>query len=458
MSPPLSQGIRLRWWVLALPAFVAALAALAVGLFIVWRTGEQVIERQQTAIAESARDYFVGFAREEGVSRLAKALDHREQVRSPDGFRYALIDNDGRILGGADVLGALDTPPAGWSTVVEPDRTPKRVWRVLTQPLGAGQTLLVAENLDARDAFRASFVKGSALALMFTALVGAIVSIAVSSMLLRRAGGIADTARRIANGDLSARAPVRERGDVFDALGASLNAMLDRYDELTTSLRTVTDSVTHDLRSPLMRMKFALERAGADGASEAARLTAIEEAQAEADSSLATLSALMDIARAETGLSRDMMAPVDLIELVDEMGELFAPVLEDAGQTLTIEEPAGPVTAVIHERLLRQAIGNLLHNAAIHAGEGATVRLEARVDAAGLMRLTVADNGPGVPADHLGRVQERFVRLDASRSTPGSGLGLAIVAACAKLHGGRLVLEDNGPGLKAVLEMPAHPA
>jgi signal transduction histidine kinase len=219
-----------------------------------------------------------------------------------------------------------------------------------------------------------------------------------------------------------------------------------------TGLRTVTDSLAHDLRSPLTRMEGALSTALEPGLAETARLDAIEQAHAEAGRALATFTALTDIARAEAGVSRESMTPVELTRLLADLAELFAPVFEDEGQTLKPPPPHPPVTIIAHEPLLRQALGNLLHNAARYAGPGAVVELGLEV-APDLVRLIVADNGPGVPADQRGWVKERFVRLDAARHAPGSGLGLAIAAACAKLHGGRLELEDNRPGLRAVLEL-----
>ena len=98
----------------------------------------------------------------------------------------------------------------------------------------------------------------------------------------------------------------------------------------------------------------------------------------------------------------------------------------------------------------------MLHNAAVHAGVGAKVTL-ALAPTGQRLAISVCDTGDGIPDEHLGRVQERFVRLDASRTKPGSGLGLAIAAACAKLHGGRLILRNNHPGLAATLEIPLHP-
>ena len=186
-----------------------------------------------------------------------------------------------------------------------------------------------------------------------------------------------------------------------------------------------------------------------------AKVDAIEVAHREVEHVLATLSAMLDIARAETGLSREMMAEVDVAALVEELSDFFTPVIEDADQDLVFHAPAHPVIAVAHEALLRQAVGNLLHNASLYAGEGAVVRVavEEPDDAGGLVRIVVADTGHGVPEDQMGRVKERFVRLDPARTTQGSGLGLAIVAACGKLHGGGLRLEDNHPGLRAVLEV-----
>jgi signal transduction histidine kinase len=219
-----------------------------------------------------------------------------------------------------------------------------------------------------------------------------------------------------------------------------------------TGMRTVADSLAHDLRSPLMRMRSALSRAQDAGEDESARSLAIAAAQREAERTLSTLTALLDIARAETGLSREMMRPVDLGALAADVADFFAPALEDADQTLTVEAPEGELMAEAHEPLLRQAIGNLLHNASQYAGPGAAVRLLVEPGEGKAVRIVVADTGHGVPEVHRGRVQERFVRLDPARGAGGSGLGLAIVAACAKLHGGALRLEDNAPGLRAVME------
>lgn len=449
MRPP---GSRLRPRAVFFMLLAVALTALGVGLAMVDQVGEAIIGKRQREVAEAARDYFVAFAHEEGIAPLARALDLRERTDPGGAFRYALYAADGRLLGGALLAPADDLPAQGAARMRIASEGRASPWRVLVQPLSTGGTLVVYEDIGERLAFRRALVASAAVSLI--AAIGAVLLAAVwfNRLLLNRMETLAATAGRIAGGDLSARTETHPKGDVFDRLGEAMNGMLDRIEELMTGMRTVTDSLAHDLRSPLTRMRADLARALDPQVAEPQRLDAIEQAHDEADRALSTLSALMDIARAEAGLSRDMMAPVDLAALVAEVGELFGPVIEDAGQTFVPPAPRPPLVIRGHELILRQAVGNLLHNAAHHAGPGAFVRLTLE-DADGRVRIVVSDTGPGIPAEHRGRVRERFVRLDEARSKPGGGLGLAIAAACAKLHGGALELEDAHPGLRAVIEL-----
>lgn len=425
--------------------------ALIVGVALIGAHGERLIRHRQEAVARSARDYFVAFAHAEGMAPLARALDRAEVASPHKGFRYAVFSADGRRLGGADLLTADQLPALGARDHRTVDLGEKGAWDVWVQPLSMGGQLVLYQDLDETADFRSTILTGSAAAL--AAAIAAVVaaSLWLNRLLLARAESITATAARIAQGEFSARAAADPRGDVFDRMGVSINAMLDRNEELMTGMRTVTDSLAHDLRSPLTRLSAALSRALEADPDEPGRDEALEAAWREAEGALAVTSAMLDVARAEAGISREAFERVDLRAVAMEMAELFGPILEDAGQTLTVDDGA-PVIIEGHDVLLRQALGNLLHNAASHAGAGAAVAvgLDARGDR---VRLVVADTGPGIPAESRGRVQERFVRLDEARAGSGSGLGLAIVAACAKLHGGALSLEDNRPGLRAVVEL-----
>ena len=447
------SSFRLRPWAFPVIALGVAVLALVLALILVDQAGERIIDAQANAFALAEKNYMSALARDKGLSALIATLDRRERVHGQAGFRYALTDSQGHSLAGDMDLGNASQAVGGWKIVQvhEPGRTTH--WHVRVDVLPTGENLVIAQNAQQRQAFRNAILEISGLAILLAALACTGAGLVLSGILLRRAGTIADTAQRIAAGDLHARVETIEPGDVFDRLGGALNTMLVRIEELMTGFRTVTDSLAHDLRMPLTRLKGALGRAADPSLSEADRLDAIARAHGEADRALATFSALLDIARAEAGLSAELMQDTDILELANDVAEFFAPVIEDAGQTLKILLPTSPVTGRAHAVLLRQAIGNLLHNAAKYAGTGARVTLRVEPEADGAVRIVVADTGPGVPAAERGRVQERFVKLDPTRSTPGAGLGLAIVAACAKLHNGQLVLEDNKPGLRAVLEL-----
>jgi signal transduction histidine kinase len=430
------------------------LAASATALVMVYRTGGRIIDQRERAEALAERDLLAELDQEQGLANLVSSVARRSRY-SVGGERYGLFNETGAPLAGDIVRFEPGFTDADWRIVRIAVPEPASL-HVVTTVMPDGARLVVGRDLSNIRRFERSILDGFLASLGIVAVSGLVAGYILNARMLRRVDAIAFTAERIAAGDLSARTPIADPRDPFGRVGVSLNAMLERIEELMTGMRTVTDSLAHDLRSPLTRMKGALARALSPGASEADRLDAIEDAHDQVDHTLATLSAMLDIARAETGLSREMMLAVDVAALTAEVADFFAPVIEDAGQTLTVIEVEKPVVALAHEALLRQAIGNLLHNAAQYAGEGA--RVVARVEGLGdRVEITIADTGEGVSADQRGRVQERFVRLDPARSVGGSGLGLAIATACAKLHGGRLRLEDNHPGLKVVMEIVRGP-
>jgi signal transduction histidine kinase len=171
------------------------------------------------------------------------------------------------------------------------------------------------------------------------------------------------------------------------------------------------------------------------------------------------------IARAESGHARGNMIDFDAAEAARDVGELYEPLAEEQGLALDVEAPAA---VLLHgnRELIGQALANLIDNAIKYAapaakaqtqtmanGEPSTVTVTAATEGDKVL-LSVADRGPGIPEADRARAVERFVRLEKSRSVPGSGLGLSLAAAVARLHGGELRLEDNAPGLRAVLVLP----
>jgi signal transduction histidine kinase len=448
-------ALRLRPLAFTVFAMVAVLGSVAGAFHMVELSAERVFLDRERDDALSQRQIFREAFAQEGGGGLALRMERLTRLAPPDAH-YGLFDRDGRRVAG-DLLGR-PSPLAegGWVEARSQTREGPVDLHVTTATLPDGSLLVLGRGAAGQRAFEARIGDGLLMALAIVVVASLGVGLLLNALVIQRASGVAGVAERIAAADLQARAEVSERGDAFDRIGASLNRMLDRIAEILTGMRAVTDSLAHDMPSTLSRVRLRAVDALDPTKSHADCREALEFVSEELARALSDFAALVDIARAESGLSREMMQPLRLDELALDMAGLFAPVLEDAGQRLETR-PTGALVVEGHEQLLRQAVGNLLFNAAKYAGSGASVILEV-LNSDGGAEIILADNGPGIPAEHRGRVTDRFVRLDDVPGRPGSGLGLSIVAAAAKLHGGELRLEDNGPGLRAVLSLARTPA
>jgi signal transduction histidine kinase len=263
--------------------------------------------------------------------------------------------------------------------------------------------------------------------------------------------GIEATAVAITSGDLSQRARVGEADDEFDRVAISLNAMLDRIAGLIANLRQVTGDLAHDLRTPLARLRNQLETMKHPG-SEGALTGSLDRAVEQADDVLTLFNAILRISELEEGGLHRAFSPVDLSGLLADIGDSHLPLAEDRNHHLRLSVEAG-LTVQGDRELIAQAVINLIENALRHTPDGSTVELGVRRDG-DRIAVTVRDNGPGIEEADRARVQQRFVRLEAARSTPGHGLGLSLVRAIADLHRAELMLGDVNPGLSVELRFP----
>jgi hypothetical protein len=314
--------------------------------------------------------------------------------------------------------------------------------------LTGGFQLLVARDTRERSQTERTFTTTLpwSVALMIT--LGLVGGALMSRNLMTRLDNINSTSREIMAGNLSRRLPVSRSGDEFDTLARNLNRMLDRIERLMRGMREVTDSVAHDLRSPLNRLRNRLEgllRTLPPVGNEAVET---EAAVGEIDRLIATFNSLLLIAEAEAGLERSAMSRVDLAAIARDVCELYAPVAEEAGISLELAPVREAVEIDGNPNLLSQALANLVDNAIKYTPSGGSVTISVKQLSSGPV-LSVADTGPGIPTEDRAPAVERFVRLEASRNSPGSGLGLSLVAAVARLHEAKLELADNHPGLKA---------
>jgi signal transduction histidine kinase len=226
--------------------------------------------------------------------------------------------------------------------------------------------------------------------------------------------------------------------------------MLGRIEHLVEQLRFVTDALAHDLRSPLMRIQAGIEKAARECDDEAAR-DAFSSVSAEIDGMMRLISGTLEISRTEAGIGRENFSHFHLDDLIRDLCEMYQPLVEERGFEIDAKRN-GELLFFGNRELLGQAVSNLIDNALKY---GSCCRIEMGADAVNSeYRLWVADNGPGIPENSREDAMKKYGRLEGARTLEGSGLGLALVRAVARLHGGDLSLEDNRPGLRAVMRLP----
>ena len=397
-----------------------------------------------------------------GLRRLVIVVDVRS--RRPGSSLYLVTTPSGEGLAGnvgSLEPGVLDHP--GWletnyHRLESPEGAEHRALVRVVQ-LPGGFRLLVGRDLEERERLFGIVVNAGQWSLALVIVLGLLGGFFVSRRILSRIDAMTGTAQTIMAGDLSGRLPVAGTGDELDRLADNVNAMLERIEALMRGLKEVSDNIAHDLKTPLTRLRNRCEQALRSATGEASYRAALDATIAESDDLIRTFDALLMIARAESGQARENMTEFDASEIARDVGELYEPVADEKGIALKIDAPeAAPVRG--NRELVSQALANLIDNAIKYAGRngkvnGVPAEIVVRAgDDGERITLSVADRGPGIPDADRGRVVERFVRLEQSRSEPGSGLGLSLASAVARLHGGELKLEDNHPGLRTTIALP----
>lgn len=475
-------SFRLALWYVAL----FAISATVVFGFI-WWAAVTFMMRQTDEIIESEVWSLVEQYDERGLAALSMQISSRQRSEASRSNIYLLVDREFHYLAGNMRQWPRGIEPRGfpeWHTIpVTAENDPKPLEaRVRVVTLLGKVHMLVGRELS--DVLRARTIMARAMAsgIFFTVIMGLIWGHVMSLKLLKRLEEVNRASQDIMGGALDKRIPRSGSGDEFDRLADNLNDMLDRIGELLATVRQVSDNIAHDLRSPLSRLRSRLELALLEPPDAVSQRQAMEEAIAQAESIIATFNALLTIARAESAAGGEF-SELDLAALARDAAELYEPLAEDRDITLDVLCADGIVVRG-NRHLLSQAVTNLLDNAVKYTPEGGMVRVEVRRNGCakpepgqaetpagadtlnrqarngaeacnGAVTLSVSDTGPGIPEDERANVLKRFYRLDESRGTPGSGLGLSLVAAVARLHGARLELGDNAPGLAVRLAFPA---
>jgi signal transduction histidine kinase len=449
MTEAPARGSFLRTTAFRLTLLQLALTLLGTVLLggVAWWTTAGFFARESAQEIERGMGVLLQSAALSGVRGVALSIEARLAADRAGAEYYALVAPSGQRLAG----NIANLPRnSGWQEfpVRQPDGTDRPVL-ALTAPLPGGGMLLVGRDLSAVRALEqrlvvaAFWVGGAAL------LLGLVGGGLIGRGVARRAAAMEATLAAVQSGALSQRLHVGARGDEFDRLAARINATLDRLGGLMEALRSVTDDIAHDLRTPLSHLRQRLEQA-ARAETQAEWREAAAAAEAACDRLLDLFAALLRIAQVEAGTERAGFTQLDLSAVAETVAEVFAPAAEIRGQTFTAEIAPG-IAAWGDHALLTQMLSNLVENAVRHGRQGGRVMLVLRAG-----EITITDDGPGIPEAEREKVFRRFHRLDAARSTEGSGLGLALVRAVADLHGMTVALEDAAPGLRVRVSLPAR--
>ena len=458
MSGLLAKTIRSTTFRLALLS-IALFGAVVAALFgyVYWSTTTFVLSRLDTAIATEAARLRDADERG-GRDGLTAAIAQRLAEARVGGGVYLLADASFKpIVGNVKQwpAGADETP--GWvefraAAVKATAVGAQSLFRARWQTLPDGSHLLVGRDIDDLERFVWQIRAALAFAIALLFVLAAVASVSVTRRTVGRIEAINATSRAIMDSGLNKRIPLRGTADEWDQLAQNLNSMLERIEGLVGEVKQVSDNVAHDLRTPLTRMRGRLEKAGAAPRDAERDRRLIGDSIADLDDVLRIFSSLSRISQIETVDRTAAFRPVNLVEIATEVAELFDAAAEDRGGRVEVAG-AEPVLVTADRDLLFDAMANLVDNAIKHGRDGGRVMVSVAQNGEGAF-VAVADDGPGIPVDEFAHVFRRFYRLERSRRTPGNGLGLSLVAAIARLHGARVVLSDNAPGLKAELHFP----
>ncbi|MEA2744301.1 MAG: hypothetical protein QOG25_2672 [Acetobacteraceae bacterium] len=435
----------------AVYALLLAVSAIALAVFLWWATAGLLDRQTEAAINADAQGLAERWA-DGRLPALVVTIEDRLAQNIDDDAIYLLTDPSmNRIAGNLASWPASVTVAGLWYELPVMRAGMKSLANVQRYELPGGFHLLIGRDVQVRAQLRKMLTDALLWAAVVVILMATVGALVIRNLFRRTLANISATAGAIAGGDFVQRVRLTGRGDEFDQIADVINDMLDRIGRLMDGVRQVSNAIAHDLRTPITRARTRLEDAALHAETPCDLRAAIERATLDLDGIVGIFQALLRIAEIETGSRRSSFARFDLVPLLAEVAELYGAVAEERGIVLRLET-SKDVPAYGDKAMIQQAIANLVDNAVKFSPEGGVVQLTAAVSSK--VFVTVSDQGAGIALQERENATDRFYRGESARSTPGSGLGLSLVLAVAQLHGGELQLEDNQPGLRAVLSLP----
>lgn len=416
-----------------------------------YREIHTLLEAHSESIEQAVEDNDPAYAQELIAEILRETHDKR--------LYLALHGNEGIIAGNLRHWPVLKNTKAVWQEIAL-ERKDSLPLHLLVKVMGFRQhlTLLVGYDLSFVDSLRKTLVAVLLENIVISFALSLVLSVGIMWLIGQQLRRVNRTCEAVMQGQLAQRVALRGSYDQFDQLGGNINRMLDWISTLLDSVQESGRALAHDLRTPLSRHRLEL-RAIAELPNVPREVrSSIHQAVQRLDTLVEMFENLLTISRAQSREGRDIFEAFDLAMLVRDIVEFYEDVFEQ--RNILVEEhiPGTPLMIHADKQLLGQAVMNLVDNAVTYVPEGSRIAItltqrpfEGKEKTETV--ITVADNGPGIPQEYREKVKESFFRMEKSRHTKGTGLGLSIVVATATLHQGTLVLEDNAPGVRAVLTL-----
>jgi signal transduction histidine kinase len=430
---------------------IAALVLFAAPLWYAWQV---TIQDGRSEILQADAMRLTDVYRRDGGEALKNFIDARVHMQIAGDRILMLTDSSRKPLAGNLSIWPSGLPVAPGNYRIKVDMGEHSVQESLVHVAQLGQyVLLVGRDNKLFAPLERRFWYGLAAAIAVLSIAGLLVGLITRRALMSRINSIRQTVSAIIHGDLKHRLPTNMSDDELNTLARTINGMLEQIEQLVHGVRNVSNSIAHDLRTPLAELRSRLEELALMRPAPETTFAEIDGAVADVDRVIRIFDALLRLAEIDAGMRRSGFVSLDLVDLAATAVEFYAPAAELKNIHLTLHADAhlrvsgDPV-------LLAQALSNLIDNALKYAPENGLIDVAIRRRDDAHAEIAVTDDGPGIHDSEKAKVVERFYRGDASRGTPGVGLGLSLVQAVAKLHGSALMLVDHQPGLRVVMQVP----
>jgi signal transduction histidine kinase len=429
---------------------IAALVLFAAPLYYAWQV---TIQDGRSEILQADALRLTEVYRREGGLGLTNFIDARINMQIAGDRILLLTDASLKPLAGNLAAWPRGLPAAAGNYRIKVDLAEHGVQTSLVHVTKLGDlVLLVGRDNKLFAPLERRFWYGLIAAVAVISIAGLLIGLITRRVLMARVHSMRQTVSAIIHGDLKHRLPTDRSEDELSTLSSTINGMLDQIEQLVHGVRNVSNSIAHDLRTPLAELRSRLEELALIRPAAEATFAEIDGAVADVDQVIRIFDALLRLAEIDAGLRRSGFVTFDLVDLAGTAVEFYAPAAEL--KNIRLQSHAdGSLQVSGDPVLLAQALSNLIDNALKYTPENGAIDVTLQRRAGGRAEIAITDNGPGIDDSEKTKVVERFYRGDASRGTPGVGLGLSLAQAVAKLHGSALELSDRGPGLSVVLTM-----